>query len=81
MHDVFCTVSPKCQSARRHTCSNKTKQNFGLTGSPNASSKVSAGTNNGEAPATLPPFRLALSMGEVTIDTLYIATCKSHKIK
>ena len=36
--------------------SNKTKQDFGLTGFPKGSqglSRVSVGTNDGEAPATL----------------------------
>ena len=50
------SVSPKCQSTRGH--SNKTKQNFGLTGFPNASSRASTGTNDEEAPATLPHFGL-----------------------
>ena len=54
-----CTVSPKCLSARGHT--NGTKQCFGLTSFPRTSSRVlgvSAGTNDGEAPATLLQFGL-----------------------
>ena len=60
----YSTVSPNCQSARGH--SNKTKQNFSMTGFPNASSRASTGTNDEEARYTL-PFRLALSMGGVAI--------------
>ena len=77
--------SPKCQSARGH--SNKTKQGFRSTGfqrCPKASSTVSVGTNNGEAPAIrpwiipyvlsmyMPPFRLTLSIGG------YVFTRKNH---
>ena len=47
-------VSLKYQSAR----GNKTKQNFGLTGFPNASSRVSTGTSDEEAPVTLLHFGL-----------------------
>ena len=61
------TVSAKCQSARGH--SNKTKQNFSLTGFLNASSRASTGTNDDEAPVTLFHFGLPYRwhMGGVAI--------------
>ena len=46
--------------------SNKTKEDFGLTGFPKASSRVSAGTAGTKrwgSPRYTPPFQLALSMG------------------
>ena len=58
------SVSPKCQSAQGH--SNKTKQDFRLTGFPKVSSRVSDGTAGNKrwgSPCYMPPFRLALSMG------------------
>ena len=61
MYHILSGQSPtlKCQSARGH--SNKTKQDFGLTGFPKASeglSRVSAGSTDGEASATLLHFGL-----------------------
>ena len=50
------SISPKCQSACGHN--DKTKQNFELTGFPNASSRTSMGANDEEAPVTLLHFGL-----------------------
>ena len=50
------SVSLKCRSAPGR--SNKTKQDFRLTGFPKASFRVSVGTNDGKAPATRLHFGL-----------------------
>ena len=51
---LFLYSFTKMSERPRH--SNKTKQNFGLTGFPNASSRASTGTNDEEAPVTLLHF-------------------------
>ena len=52
----FSSFTKMSERPRWH--SNKTKQNFGLTSFPNASSRASTGTNDEEAPVTLLHFGL-----------------------